>query len=87
MSIAPVELPAGVFEIDIRTAADRYVWLPYFRKRARARPFTELIPYRGAAGYVGRLHVLDIGTPRKLIEQVAAEGRGQDRAVFNSRNT
>ena len=25
-----------------------------------------------AAPYVGRLHVLDIGTPRKIIEQVAA---------------
>ena len=33
-----------------------------------------------AAPYVGRLHVLDIGVPRKLIEQVAAvpssSGRG-----------
>jgi NAD(P)H-hydrate epimerase len=27
-----------------------------------------------AARYVGRLHVLDIGTPRKIIEQVAALG-------------
>ena len=30
-----------------------------------------------AAGYVGRLHVLDIGVPRKLIERVAAETRGE----------
>jgi NAD(P)H-hydrate epimerase len=30
-----------------------------------------------AAGYVGRLHVLDIGVPRKLIERVAAEARGE----------
>ena len=28
-----------------------------------------------AAPYVGRLHVLDIGTPRKIIEQVAARTR------------
>ncbi len=28
-----------------------------------------------AAPYVGRLHVLDIGVPRKVIERVAAGGR------------
>ncbi len=27
----------------------------------------------GAAGYIGRLHVLDIGVPRKLIERVSSE--------------
>jgi NAD(P)H-hydrate epimerase len=32
-----------------------------------------------AAGYVGRLHVLDIGVPRKLIERIAAETGGEPR--------
>jgi NAD(P)H-hydrate epimerase len=32
-----------------------------------------------AAGYVGRLHVLDIGVPRKLIERIAAETPGEPR--------
>jgi NAD(P)H-hydrate epimerase len=32
-----------------------------------------------AAPYVGRLHVLDIGVPRKLIERIAAESAGTRR--------
>ena len=63
-----IDLPSGL-DCDTGRPAHTRSAPP---KLARSSPPRRVFSPPQAAPYVGRLHVLDIGVPRKLIEQVAA---------------
>jgi NAD(P)H-hydrate epimerase len=70
--ILAVDLPSG-FDCDTGTCTGAAIQAAYTCTFVAAKPGFLV---DGAELFTGQLHVLDIGAPRKLVEQMIAEGEG-----------